>query len=86
VSPVVCSRARVLLSIDGQLVPVIVPFADMFEHGNVKSTFSLEDEAKVFRVNLGQAVKAGERVHISLGAKPNSQLLMNFGFVLQDNP
>lgn len=81
----VWSRAFVF-NIDSQLVPVIVPFADMFEHGNVESTFSLDDQDKVFRITVGQPLKAGERAYISLGAKPNSQLLMNMGFVLQNNP
>eukprot|EP01043_Picozoa_sp_COSAG02_P008039 COSAG02_NODE_250_length_27076_cov_24.440618_10_plen_326_part_00 len=80
----VWSRSFVF-NIDGQLVPVIVPFADCFEHGNVESSFSLEESEKVFRITLAKPVKAGERVHISLGAKPNSQLLMNYGFVLRDN-
>ena len=30
-----------VFNIDGSQVPVIVPFADMFEHGNVASKFSL---------------------------------------------
>eukprot|EP01048_Picozoa_sp_COSAG05_P023751 COSAG05_NODE_5276_length_1217_cov_1.228086_1_plen_194_part_01 len=47
----VWSRAFVF-NIDSQLVPVIVPFADMFEHGNAESTFSLEDEEKVFRITV----------------------------------
>lgn len=80
----VWSRSFVF-NIDGQLVPVIVPFADCFEHGNVNSSFSLEESEKVFRIKLAKPIKAGERVHISLGAKPNSQLLMNYGFVLRDN-
>ena len=80
----VWSRSFVF-NIDGQLVPVIVPFADCYEHGNVDSSFSLEESEKVFRIMLAKPVKAGERVHISLGAKPNSQLLMNYGFVLRDN-
>ena len=74
-----------VFNIESQLVPVIVPFADMFEHANVESSFSLEDQEKVFRITLGKPLKAGERAYISLGAKPNSQLLMNYGFVLQDN-
>ena len=80
----VWSRSFVF-NIESQLVPVIVPFADMFEHANVESSFSLEDQEKVFRITLGKPLKAGERAYISLGAKPNSQLLMNYGFVLQDN-
>lgn len=80
----VWSRSFVF-NIEGQLVPVIVPFADCFEHGNVDSNFSLEEAEKVFRITLAKSVKAGERVHISLGTKPNSQLLMNYGFVLRDN-
>lgn len=80
----VWSRSFVF-NIEGQLVPVIVPFADCFEHGNVDSSFSLEETEKVFRITLAKPTKAGERVHISLGAKPNSQLLMNYGFVLRDN-
>ena len=31
-------------------------------------------------------LRKGERVYVSLGAKPNSQLLTNYGFVLRDNP
>ena len=50
------------------------------------SSFALEDQAKVFRVTLAKPLKKGERVHVSLGAKPNSQLLANYGFVLRDNP
>lgn len=80
----VWSRSFVF-NIEGQLVPVIVPFADCFEHGNVDSSFSLEESEKVFRITVAKPQKAGEKVYISLGAKPNSQLLMNYGFVLRDN-
>lgn len=74
-----------VFNIDGSQVPVIVPFADMFEHGNVASKFSLDEETKAFRITVGAAVKKGERVHVSLGEKPNSQLLTSYGFVLDQN-
>jgi len=81
----VWSRAFVF-NVEKQLVPVIVPFADMFSHANVESEFSLEEEAGAFRIKAGQDYKAGEPVYISLGQKPNSQLLLNYGFVLDQNP
>lgn len=101
----------------GNMVPVMVPFADMFEHANVDSSFSLEEGAGAFRITTGEqesssedprsayapcrcpharrlttpvthtgaAVKAGEKVFLSLGNKPNSQLLLSYGFVLTAN-
>jgi hypothetical protein len=44
-----------------------------------------DEETKAFRITVGAAVKKGERVHVSLGEKPNSQLLTSYGFVLDQN-
>jgi len=81
----VWSRSFVF-SIEDQLIPVIVPFADFLEHANVESTFALEEKESVFRISVNETYKPGERVYISLGAKPNNQLLMSHGMVLQQNP
>eukprot|EP01052_Picozoa_sp_SAG31_P020092 SAG31_NODE_1494_length_8106_cov_7.933183_8_plen_95_part_00 len=39
----------------------------------------------MFRISRGNPTKAGERVYISMGNKPNSQLLLSYGFVLAQN-
>ncbi len=55
------------------------------EHANIDSRFFLEEEEGVFRISSGNPTKAGERVYISMGNKPNSQLLLSYGFVLAQN-
>lgn len=73
-----------IFSVDNNLIPVIVPYADMIDHANTQSDFSLDDETQAFKIVVNSEYKKGDPVYVSLGNKPNSQLLLSYGFVLAD--
>ena len=60
----------------------LVPFADCLNHGNVNMTYDYDHTRGVFTMTCGQALGKGAQVLNSYGRKSNTELLMDYGFVL----
>eukprot|EP00241_Pyramimonas_parkeae_P001514 CAMPEP_0114244982 /NCGR_PEP_ID=MMETSP0058-20121206/11639_1 /TAXON_ID=36894 /ORGANISM="Pyramimonas parkeae, CCMP726" /LENGTH=481 /DNA_ID=CAMNT_0001357977 /DNA_START=305 /DNA_END=1750 /DNA_ORIENTATION=- len=70
-------------------VSLIAPFADMLNHTpntDEAMRWGWCDEEQAFCVWAKQDVEPAQEVYISYGNKSNDDLLMFYGFVLEDNP
>lgn len=67
-------------------VLALIPGFDMFNHesGPNTSDFIYENNALVLKAMKG--MKAGEQAYMNYGARPNSELLLQQGFVPNSNP
>lgn len=67
-------------------VLALIPGFDMFNHepGPATSDFLYEDNALVLKAM--KPMKAGEQAYMNYGARPNSELLLQQGFVPNNNP
>jgi hypothetical protein len=69
--------------------PILVPFGDLINHGNsnppLQFAYEYDDPSQSLVLNADRAYSAGEQVYISYGLMTNSDLLLNYGFVLPDN-
>eukprot|EP00753_Platysulcus_tardus_P008860 PLAT167.3.p1 GENE.PLAT167.3~~PLAT167.3.p1 ORF type:complete len:393 (-),score=167.79 PLAT167.3:72-1250(-) len=69
--------------------PFMVPFADLFNHHvsrpALQFSFRFDDAAKSLVLTADANYKAGEEVFIQYGIMTNSDLLINYGFALEDN-
>ena len=71
----------------------LVPFADALNHNNLSTKYEYgnsdvnSDEKGMFRLfpSGGNSYKAGMEIFNSYGRKSNLYLLLDYGFVLQDN-
>ena len=73
---------------EGRLV-VLAPGADLFNHSldvAAGKSHRLSADGEAVEVVATRAYAEGEEVFISYGKKPNSRLLIGYGFVLPDNP
>jgi len=76
------------IEIDGKVGTVLVTMADLFNHDpqlDYNSTWSFNQEKKQFEIKSLADVPAGEQVFINYGTKSNGELLLNYGFVLDNN-
>lgn len=65
----------------------LVPLADMLNHRLPKQTsWFYCDRSKGFVVQSLKEISAGSEVFDSYGQKCNSRFLLNYGFVLPNNP
>lgn len=65
----------------------LVPFLDMLNHSascNVETRFN--EQTNAFEILSGEALSRGEQVFISYGPHSNHTLLMDYGFVIPNNP
>ena len=66
---------------------VLLPCIDVFNHRRAEQVIWFTDYKTSDVQMLHEApIKAGEEVFNNYGAKPNDELLLGYGFVLQDNP
>lgn len=66
----------------------LVPFADCLNHANVATKYDFDvDDNGCFRLypSRSTAYAAGAEAFNSYGRRPNFQLLLDYGFALQDN-
>lgn len=66
----------------------LVPFADCLNHANVATTYDFDVEGNgCFRLfpSRSNAYEEGAEVYNSYGRRPNFQLLLDYGFALEDN-
>jgi hypothetical protein len=81
----VASRAFGFL-IDGTETKVLVPFVDMLNHQRGPNTrWEYDPEGQVFRLFAQREYLPGEEVFGDYGRKSNTDLLLNYGFCIDDN-
>jgi hypothetical protein len=75
------------LHVDGRVILGIVPFADMLNHNpRAKVAWKFDHTANMFRMYSEEPFAANTQVYNNYGPRSNRRLLLDFGFVLQDNP
>jgi hypothetical protein len=75
------------LFIDGNKTDILAPFADMLNHRLPKqTTWNYLDGKEGFVIESLQDIDQGVEVFDSYGKKCNSRYLLNYGFVVDDNP
>jgi SET domain/Rubisco LSMT substrate-binding len=75
-----------LLSMDDKDLGVLVPFADMANHGRRPNTrWEYDSDGRVFRLLAQRDYLPGEEVCCDYGPKPNMSLLAHYGFCLDEN-
>jgi histone-lysine N-methyltransferase SETD3 len=81
----VTSRAFGLV-IDGHETKLLVPFVDMLNHASGAHTRrTYDDDAQVLRLFARRAYQPGEEVFVSYGRRSNTDLLLQYGFCMDDN-
>jgi hypothetical protein len=91
----------VLLAPGGEQIASLVPLADMMNHSpsakvtymtSVASKSEVEEEKKQgeeeegsFKLKVHEVVKKGSQVFNNYGKRSNEKLLLNYGFMLEDN-
>uniref|UniRef100_A0A7R9UCE5 SET domain-containing protein n=1 Tax=Pinguiococcus pyrenoidosus TaxID=172671 RepID=A0A7R9UCE5_9STRA len=72
--------------VDGEPTTALVPFIDMLNHHRPKQTRWIYDRAeRAFELWTEKAHRLGEELFDSYGAKPNHELLVDFGFCVHPN-
>lgn len=66
-------------------LPVLIPFADMLNHHPTHAD-SAEFESNYFAMVADRDLRAGGMLYNSYGRRTNRDLLLTYGFVLQNNP
>lgn len=75
------------LTIDGIATTALVPLCDLLDHaGDGATRWGFESERDGFVLRAARALAVDEELTTSYGAKPNRQLLAQYGFALDDNP
>ena len=65
---------------------VMAPIVDFFNHNLVQSNYRYNPVEQQFELYTGQSYKAGDEVFLNYDPKPNSDYLMQYGFVMDNNP
>eukprot|EP01028_Stygiella_incarcerata_P013142 TRINITY_DN81557_c0_g1_i1.p1 TRINITY_DN81557_c0_g1~~TRINITY_DN81557_c0_g1_i1.p1 ORF type:complete len:480 (+),score=150.05 TRINITY_DN81557_c0_g1_i1:137-1441(+) len=68
-----------------QTVSALIPGLDLFNHGPVETSFKLDDDAGNIVASTVTPVKKGNQVYLSRGPKSNFELLLEYGYVLDEN-
>jgi len=64
----------------------LIPYGDMCNHSNIPhGVFTYDNEKKVFQIKCVKECKSGEEFFISYGDKSNTELLVEYGFILKEN-
>lgn len=72
--------------IDGMETKVLVPFVDMLDHQRGPNTrWEYDADGQVLRLFAQRAYLPGEEVFGDYGRKSNKDLLLNYGFCIDDN-
>jgi hypothetical protein len=65
--------------------PVLIPLVDVLNHKPFAKVV-WEPTSKEFSIFTLETLKSGSQIFNNYGPKPNEELLMGYGFVIQDNP
>ena len=75
------------LFIDGVKTDILAPFADMLNHRIPKQTsWNYDQNLNGFIIESLKDIKEGQQIFDSYGKKCNSRYLLNYGFVMENNP
>jgi hypothetical protein len=66
-------------------LPCLIPFGDMLNH-NPQSSDHAEFDDTCFALVAAEECEQGQPVHNSYGRRSNRELLVSYGFCLEDNP
>jgi histone-lysine N-methyltransferase SETD3 len=82
-----CVGSRVFaVTIDGLDTTALVPFADLLNHDPGRHTrWQYDQEAEAFTITALRDHAPGEEIYDSYGSKPSWRLLVQYGFVVDDN-
>ncbi len=66
----------------------MIPLADMLNHHRLanKLIWGYQDAMDSFALTASASYSAGDQLYLSYGSKSNTALLVDYGFVLDDNP
>lgn len=71
----------------GHIATCLVPLADMLNDGRPWNTrWALSEDEQSFEMEATQAIAGGQELLTSYGSKHNLHLLVQYGFVHEDNP
>jgi histone-lysine N-methyltransferase SETD3 len=74
------------LAVDGSDGPSLVPFVDMLNHERGPNTrWDYDPGSRVFSLMAQRNYRPGEEVCSDYGRKPNTVLLLHYGFCIEDN-
>jgi hypothetical protein len=79
------SRAFLDRAASDSALPCLIPFGDMLNHNPVRSDHA-EFDRSCFALVAADDCEAGQPVHNSYGRRSNRELLLSYGFCLDDNP
>ena len=86
-SRIITSSRVYSIKIHGEPSLAMVPYADLFNHKVPKDTsWFYDDETDCFTVKAIKDVKKGVEVYDTYGNKGNTDLLLFYGFTVDDNP
>jgi hypothetical protein len=74
------------VEIDGVFNSAIIPFADFFNHSDVRETkWSFDSSRRSFRIVSTKSIQPGNPIHVYYGSKENSRFLAHYGFSVPGN-
>ena len=82
-----CVSSRVFnVEIDGANTRALVPVADLFNHGRESTvTWFFDSTRRTFTIPSTRNIQKGSEIILSYGQKSNSDLLLHYGFTVDDN-
>lgn len=74
------------MMVNGRRTRALVPLADMLNHRFPQETgWHYDERAAAFVLTALQGFAAGDPIHTAYGRRSNTHLLLNYGFVLEEN-
>jgi protein-histidine N-methyltransferase len=72
--------------LDGSVGSILVPYADMLDHQPGSQSGRLSADRSTFYLVANQDFEVGDEVTVSYGPRSNLQLLIQYGFIIEENP
>lgn len=86
-SRIITSSRVYNIKVHGEDTLAMVPYADLFNHKNPKDTsWFYDDDTDCFTVKAIKDVKKGVEIYDTYGNKGNADLLLFYGFTVDNNP
>eukprot|EP00736_Rhodelphis_marinus_P013251 Rmarinus@m.13225 len=82
----VCMSRSLNFAVQNVMVPLVPVVGDFFSHANVDTQFTLDGDAEMLTLTVRSEYAKGDEVYASMGSLSNTELLMNSGVVLDENP
>ncbi|EKX44125.1 hypothetical protein GUITHDRAFT_109909 [Guillardia theta CCMP2712] len=65
---------------------IMAPMADLFNHGDVKTSYTFNAASGHFELFTQQFFSRGEQIFMNYDSKNNAEFLLQYGFVIESNP